>query len=133
MSERYGPRTTVYSRYVRWGERGVWRDAFEAPAVECEDALISPLHGDCGQSPIMRWTASSSRRTGRPLRFEITGAQTHDSKAFGAVIGWQKQPAAIGADKAYGSAAIRQAILDEGALAVIPSKSNARTHIPHPT
>lgn len=68
---------------------------------------------------------------GRPLRFEITGAQTHDSKAFDAFIGWQKQPAAIVADKAYGSKSIRQAIADEGALAVIPSKSNARIHIPH--
>ena len=68
---------------------------------------------------------------GRPLRFEITGAQTHDSKAFDAFIGWQKQPTAIVADKAYGSKAIRQAISDEGALAVIPSKSNARIHIPH--
>ncbi|GAB5510422.1 MAG: hypothetical protein Rhims3KO_18230 [Hyphomicrobiales bacterium] len=38
---------------------------------------------------------------------------------------------AIVADKAYGSAAIRQAIADEGAVAVIPSKSNARTPIPH--
>jgi len=40
-------------------------------------------------------------------------------------------PLAIGADKAYGSAKIRQQIADEGAIAVIPSKSNARTPIPH--
>ena len=38
LPERYGPRTTVYNRYVRWGERGVWRGIFEALAVECEDA-----------------------------------------------------------------------------------------------
>ncbi len=40
LPDRYGPRTTVYNRYVRWGERGVWRDIFEALAVECDDALI---------------------------------------------------------------------------------------------
>ena len=34
-------------------------------------------------------------------------------------------------DKAYGSKAIRQAIAEEGALAVIPSRSNAGIHIPH--
>ena len=68
---------------------------------------------------------------GRPLRLEITGAQTHDSKAFYAFLGWCEPPHAIVADKAYGSAAIRQAIADEGALAVIPSKSNAKVHIPH--
>jgi len=69
--------------------------------------------------------------TGRPLRIEITGAQTHDSKAFDTFLDWDIPPAAIVADKAYGSAAIRQAIADEGALAVIPSKSNAKVQIPH--
>ncbi|RCK21749.1 transposase [Thalassospira lucentensis MCCC 1A00383 = DSM 14000] len=37
---RYGPPTTVYNRYVRWGERGIWRDIFEALASEDEDALV---------------------------------------------------------------------------------------------
>ena len=26
--ERYGPYTTFYNRYNRWGERGVWKDIF---------------------------------------------------------------------------------------------------------
>lgn len=68
---------------------------------------------------------------GRPLRLDITGAQTHDSKAFDAFLDWEQPPLAIVADKAYGSKAIRQSIADEGALAVIPSKSNAKVHIPH--
>lgn len=37
---RYGPPTTVYNRYVRWGERGIWREIFEALATECTDALV---------------------------------------------------------------------------------------------
>ena len=40
LPERYGPHTTVYNRYVRWGKRGVWQRIFEALATECEDALI---------------------------------------------------------------------------------------------
>lgn len=40
LPERYGPRTTVYNRYFRWGERGVWRDIFDALAEECEDSLV---------------------------------------------------------------------------------------------
>jgi transposase len=40
LPERYGPRTTVYNRYVRWGERGIRRGIFEALSQECEDALI---------------------------------------------------------------------------------------------
>ena len=48
-----------------------------------------------------------------------------------AFLDWEKPPLAIVGDKAYGSNRIRQQIADEGALAVIPSKSNARTPIPH--
>jgi len=40
LPDRYGPRTTIYNRYVRWGERGVWQRIFDALATECEDALI---------------------------------------------------------------------------------------------
>jgi len=50
-----------------------------------------------------------------------------------AFLDWGEPPLAIVADKAYGSATIRQSIADEGALAVIPSKSNARNPIPHDT
>ena len=48
-----------------------------------------------------------------------------------AFLDWDVPPLAIVADKAYGSTKIRQAIADEGAVAVIPSKSNARKPIPH--
>jgi len=40
LPDRYGPRTTVYNRYVRWGERGVWKGIFDALARQCEDSLI---------------------------------------------------------------------------------------------
>ena len=40
LPERYGPHTTAYKRYVRWGERGIWREIFEALVTECEDALV---------------------------------------------------------------------------------------------
>ena len=40
LPERYGPYTTVYNRYNRWGERGVWKGIFDALAEEVEDSLI---------------------------------------------------------------------------------------------
>jgi len=46
-------------------------------------------------------------------------------------LDWELPPLAIVADKAYGSKKIRQQIADEGALAVIPAKSNERDPIPH--
>lgn len=29
----YGPRKTLYNRFVRWAEKGIWRNAFEALAA----------------------------------------------------------------------------------------------------
>jgi transposase len=40
LPERYGPRTTVYNRYVRWGRRGIWKGIFDALAKEEEDSLV---------------------------------------------------------------------------------------------
>jgi len=40
LPARYGPRTTVYNRYARWGQRGVWKGTFDALAKECDDALV---------------------------------------------------------------------------------------------
>lgn len=65
------------------------------------------------------------------MRLVISGGQVHDSQLMGAFLDWDKPPLAIVADKAYGSKQIRQSIAEEGALAVIPSKSNARDPIPH--
>ena len=55
----------------------------------------------------------------------------HDSQVMDAFLNWDKAPLAMVLDKAYGSARIRQDIADEGALAVIPAKSNAKNPIPH--
>ena len=40
LPDRYGPRTTVYNRYARWGERGVWRSIFDALAKLDPDSLL---------------------------------------------------------------------------------------------
>ena len=131
---------------------------FEALSTECEDALVfvdssivkahraasgakggnfAKVRGELCQG-IGRSRGGRGSKVhaavddlGRPLRIDVTGAQTHDSKAFDAFLAWDAPPLAIVADKAYGSAAIRQAIADEGAVAVIPSKSNARSPVPH--
>lgn len=40
LPERYGPRTTVYNRYARWSQRGIWKGIFDALARERKDSLI---------------------------------------------------------------------------------------------
>jgi len=68
---------------------------------------------------------------GRPLRIEVTGGHVHDSQVMDAFLDWEAPPLAMVLDKAYGSAKIRRDIADEGALAVIPAKANARNPVPH--
>ncbi len=65
--------------------------------------------------------------TGRPLHLEISAGNLHDSEMTDAFLDWHNELLAIVADKAYGRGKIRQQIADEGALALIPSKSNAKT------
>jgi len=59
------------------------------------------------------------------LNFAVTGGQVHDSQVVGDVLNTPKSPLAITADKAYDSEHVRQQIKDEGALPIIPSRSNA--------
>jgi len=68
---------------------------------------------------------------GRPRCRIITAGQVHDSKVMPGLLDDAGDSFAVVADKAYGSSLIRQHIADQGALAVIPSKSNALKPIPH--
>ena len=40
LPERYGPAKTVYNRYNRWGQRGVWKDVFDALVRHSENSLV---------------------------------------------------------------------------------------------
>ncbi len=64
-------------------------------------------------------------------RLAISGGQLHDSQMMHAFLNWPPQPLAIVADTAYGSNKIRQQVADEGALCVVPAKSNARHPVAH--
>ena len=64
-------------------------------------------------------------RKGRPLNFIVAGGQVHDSQVVEEVLDTSNPPLAVVADKAYDSQKVRQQIMDEGALPVIPSRDNA--------
>jgi transposase len=68
---------------------------------------------------------------GSPIRLAISGGHVYDSKLIPEFLNWKVPPLAIVADKAYNSGKIRQGIADEEALAVIPSKQNAKNAVPH--
>jgi transposase len=39
LPERYGPYTTCYNRYNRWGQRGIWKKIFDTLAHKSKDSL----------------------------------------------------------------------------------------------
>jgi transposase len=67
---------------------------------------------------------------GRPLRFILAAGQSHDVLAAPALIAGMT-PAAVLADRAYDSNALRQIIASTGARAVIPSTRSRKAPIPH--
>lgn len=68
---------------------------------------------------------------GRPLTFVLTGGEVHDGPILPGLLNHPTPPLAICADKAYDSASNRQAIVDDGAVPVIPYRSNARQPKPY--
>jgi transposase len=69
---------------------------------------------------------------GRPLRFIVTAGQIGDVTQAPALLGSQTG-AAVLADKAYDSNALRALIADMGAKAVIPANRTRKIAIPHDT
>jgi Transposase DDE domain len=55
----------------------------------------------------------------------VTGGQVHDSQVVEQVLDTPRPPLVVTADKAYDSEKVRQQIRDEGAVPIIPSRSNA--------
>ena len=49
----YGPRKTLYNRFVRWAERGIWKDIFAALAARegAPDRLIRECQKFCVRGP----------------------------------------------------------------------------------
>ena len=145
LPERYGPYTTAYNRFNRWSRRGIWKRIFDTLAAEIARQPVSDRQHD-RESPsrgqrrkrgeqnqaigISRGGRSTKIHAivdskGRPLNFTVTGGQVHDSQVVGDVLDTPRPPLAVTADKAYDSEKVRQQIKDEGALPVIPSRSNA--------
>lgn len=63
---------------------------------------------------------------GNPLRFELTAGQRHDITQAEALI-VDFEPEHVIADKGYDSSAFLQFIFEQGAVAVIPPRSNLKT------
>ena len=145
--EVYGPKKTLYNRFVRWAAKGVWVGLFETLAQRRRatrpgaDRLLrregAPLRrgrkrGEqnqaIGRSRGGRTTKihALTDRFCRPLAFLLTGGQVADCKAGALLL--ERLPACriVLADKGYDSDAIRRQIEASGAAPNIPPKVNRR-------
>ena len=66
----YGPAKTIYNRFVRWAERGVWERLFRALARRgrATAAAMILLHGGTAS-----WLSSESIATSRIWRLAVHG------------------------------------------------------------
>jgi transposase len=142
----YGPHKTLYNRFVRWREKGVWQAAFTAlaaaggpPAEVLLDSTHIKAHrsaagGKGGASRQAIGVSRGGRNTklhavcdghGRLLTF-LTGGNLADAPLALALLKAVPKGAIVMADKAYDADAIRRFIENRSAVPNIPFKANRR-------
>lgn len=63
----YGPKKTLYNRYVRWAEKGVWSDLFHALA----GSGGPPVHVLIDSSAVKAHRSASGGKGGRKVRRSV--------------------------------------------------------------
>jgi transposase len=140
---KYGNWNTIYRRFRRWSEAGVW----EAVSVTLAEIMADSGHysidsgrkrGACRRALGRSRGGFTSKlhcladARGRPIAFHLTVGEAADCKAYDTLIALhERPPAALLADKGYDSDAIRTDLAGRNIQAVIPGRSNRRVKIEH--
>jgi transposase len=119
----YGPRKTLYNRFVRWAAKGVWVDIFHAlasaggpPAEVLIDSLAVKAHR----------CSSGGDGLCRPIAFLLTGGRVADCTAGELLLEQMPKSPILDADKGYDTNAIRHKVEGKGTMPNIPPKANRR-------
>ena len=141
----YGPRKTLYNRYLRWAEKGVWVALFETLAraggppkeVLIDSSAVKAHRSASGGKKGERNQVIGRSRGGRttkihaltdalcrPIAFMLTGGQLADCKAASKLLDQLPDRQIVRADKGYDSDIIRRQIEAHGAMPNIPPKIN---------
>jgi transposase len=146
-SPEYGPYTTIYNRFVRWAERGIWENLFRKlagkwPMRRHADDRLDPRQGASlrsgGKRAERKQAVGRSRggrntkvhaladAKGRLLAILLTGGEVHDCPIAERLIRRVKRGTRMLGDKAYDSAELREELDEQGTKPVIPNRSNRK-------
>ena len=148
LPEIYGPRTTCYSRFVRWRRAGVWDQIMEALAAD-HDAAVQMIdtsvvrvhqHGACiagnreqdmgrsrgGLTSKVHAVVDANRL---PVRLGLSPGEAHDNRLCPVLLAGLRPRTMVLADRGYDADWIREFVNQQGAWANIPPKVNRRDPI----
>ncbi|MDC8446885.1 MAG: IS5 family transposase [Nitrospira sp.] len=146
----YGPSTTIYNRYHRWAQRGIWegifRDLTAIVGTHYENSIDSTIvkahrsaSGKKGGGSEAIGRSRGGRTTkihaaaddnGRPIAFLLTPGNASDITAAKPLLESLKAPRQLLADKAYDSDDLRAWLKTRRTGAVIPNKKNRKKPYP---
>ncbi|MFZ0610065.1 MAG: IS5 family transposase [Xanthobacteraceae bacterium] len=151
VPSEYGPATTIYNRYNRWSQRGLWQRLFERIAASGDvpdelslDSSHVKAHRSAAGGKGGKWTQAVGRsrggRTskihcladdrGRPIAFALTPGNVADISMAVPLLGAVTSPKHLIADKAYDADSLRTWLKFRRIKAVIPSTASRTVAYP---
>jgi transposase len=142
LPNAFGPYTTCYNRFVRWGRAGVWARIMNAlagahdTAVQMIDTSIVRVHQHGRQQSMGRSRGGLTSKihavvdtNGLPVRLALTAGEAHDNRLAGKLLSRLTSETMLLADRGYDADWIRVLAAKKGAWANIPPRCNRKEPI----